>query len=187
MRLLVLDALLSGNLLTGIAGWTLLNRSGSRLLRITLHPPGRISAGCLWSRLNLRLRRSLLRVTACRRDVAGISHICFAVAECLIHIYRGAAQGFSIADFLDGLQSAPDPPVPLLIEGKQIDADTGITAGVDLALIINIVTGNIHDPGLAGGGSVEEPVALILLALFEIFCITVTQGPLEAGGKIGSP
>lgn len=33
LRLLVLDALLGGNLLTGIASWTLLNRSGSRLLR----------------------------------------------------------------------------------------------------------------------------------------------------------
>lgn len=187
LRLLVRDTLLDRNLLAGIAGRSLLNRSRGRLLRIALHPPRGISAGRLRNRLSLHRYRGLLRITVCRRDAASVSHVCFAVPKCLIHIYRGAAQGFTVADFLNRLQSAPNPPVALLIKGKQIDTDTGITAGVDLALIINIVAGNIHDSGLAGGGGVKEPVALILLALFKIFRISVTQGPFEAGGKIGSP
>lgn len=190
--MLVLDSLLNGVLRAGIARRGLLdrrmlNRGSSDLLWITLHLTGRVSNGRLRDRLGLHLHRRLLRITICRLCVTGVSQIRLAVPESFAHIHRRTAQSLAVADLLDRFQSTCNSPASFLIKGVKIDADPGIAAGVDLALVVDIVAGDIHDPGFSGGGGVEEPVSLVLLALFQIFRVAVAQRPLEIGGEIGSP
>ena len=109
------------------------------------------------------------------------------IAKSLVHIHRSAAQVFPVANLLHGLQAAADAAVSLVAEGEQVDTDSGVTAGVDISLLPNVVAVNVHDLGLAGGGSVEEPVTGVLLPLLGALGDTIPEGELEAGREAGSP
>ena len=72
-----------------------------------------------------------------------------------------SGEGFSVSDLLDVAQAYCNPSVSVGVEGVEVDGDSRVAAGVDLAAIQDGSHMSVHNLGWVLGIGVEEEMASV--------------------------